>query len=205
MSVLDQLPGKVHLNNRESLNCEYANKQLCDYSRLPLEKIQLMGMSYLKTYCHPHTFDVIVPSIKDFYSNERENRVFGFYKYVIDIKTKEWLLWYCVKKPLKNTDYFLTISTPIENFGKMESKMRRIVGEQKFLRDHYQQFQNLTPREIEILTDVAHGLNNRNISDKLYISRSTVETHRKNINRKLEINNFIDVVKYAHAFDLIEY
>ena len=51
--------------------------------------------------------------------------------------------------------------------------------------------------EREILQLVAEGLTNMEISDKLCISSSTVDTHRKNIMGKLDIHSVAGLVKYA--------
>lgn len=48
---------------------------------------------------------------------------------------------------------------------------------------------NLSPREKEVLDLVIKGLNNTEISQKLYISRFTVETHVKNIFHKLDVHD----------------
>jgi DNA-binding NarL/FixJ family response regulator len=55
----------------------------------------------------------------------------------------------------------------------------------------------LTEREREILQLVAEGLTNQEISGKLCISSSTVDTHRKNIMGKLDIHSVAGLVKYA--------
>ncbi len=55
----------------------------------------------------------------------------------------------------------------------------------------------LTDREREILQLVVEGLTNQEISDKLCISISTVDTHRKNIMAKLDIHSVAGLVKYA--------
>lgn len=55
----------------------------------------------------------------------------------------------------------------------------------------------LTEREREILQLVAEGLTNQEISGKLCISSSTVDTHRKNIMSKLDIHSVAGLVKYA--------
>ena len=55
----------------------------------------------------------------------------------------------------------------------------------------------LTEREREILQLVVEGLTNQEISDKLSISTSTVDTHRKNIMAKLDIHSVAGLVKYA--------
>ncbi len=55
----------------------------------------------------------------------------------------------------------------------------------------------LTEREREILQLVVEGLTNQEISKKLCISSSTVDTHRKNIMAKLDIHSIAGLVKYA--------
>jgi len=55
----------------------------------------------------------------------------------------------------------------------------------------------LTTRETEILQLVAEGLTNQEIAGILFISPSTVDTHRKNIMAKLDIHSVAGLVKYA--------
>ncbi len=55
----------------------------------------------------------------------------------------------------------------------------------------------LTARETEILQLVAEGLTNQEIAGMLFISPSTVDTHRKNIMAKLDIHSVAGLVKYA--------
>jgi DNA-binding NarL/FixJ family response regulator len=55
----------------------------------------------------------------------------------------------------------------------------------------------LTIREREILKLVAEGISNKGIADRLYISIRTVEHHRANIMRKLNIKNTANLIKYA--------
>ena len=56
---------------------------------------------------------------------------------------------------------------------------------------------NLTAREIEILRLVASGHKTRDIADQLHLSPHTVNTHRKNILKKLEIKSAPELVLYA--------
>ncbi|MNQ74578.1 Oxygen regulatory protein NreC [compost metagenome] len=61
----------------------------------------------------------------------------------------------------------------------------------------------LSPREIEIVTLISLEYTGKEISEKLFISTNTVETHRKNIMRKLQTKNTIGLVKYALKNHLI--
>ncbi len=55
----------------------------------------------------------------------------------------------------------------------------------------------LTKREVDILKLVAHGRTSQNIADALQVSKHTVDTHRKNIHRKLDLEGSAALIKYA--------
>ena len=61
----------------------------------------------------------------------------------------------------------------------------------------------LTEREIEVLQMIAEGYTNTQIAEKLFISSGTVDTHRKNIMKKLNIHNVSGLVKYAIKHKII--
>lgn len=63
---------------------------------------------------------------------------------------------------------------------------------------------DLTPREIEVLTLIAEGHTNSEIAQELVISVKTVDRHRENIMRKLNMHSRIDLVKYAIKKGLID-
>lgn len=62
---------------------------------------------------------------------------------------------------------------------------------------------NLTNREIEIIQCIAEDLSNKQIAEKLYISERTVETHRKNIFRKVDIHSVVGLIDFAKKRKLI--
>jgi two-component system response regulator NreC len=65
-------------------------------------------------------------------------------------------------------------------------------------------YDDLTPREREVLTLIAEGLSNAEIAEKLVISVKTVDRHRENIMRKLNLHSRVDLVKYALKIGLID-
>jgi DNA-binding NarL/FixJ family response regulator len=58
-------------------------------------------------------------------------------------------------------------------------------------------FQVLTEREREILRLLTEGKSSKGIAAELNVSPKTIETHRANIMRKLDIHNIADLVRYA--------
>lgn len=57
--------------------------------------------------------------------------------------------------------------------------------------------EQLTNREQTILLQLARGLSNKEVAQELDISVRTVETHRKNIKRKLGISSTAGLTRYA--------
>jgi two-component system NarL family response regulator len=55
----------------------------------------------------------------------------------------------------------------------------------------------LTAREREVLQLLAEGLSSPEIGQRLFVATSTVETHRRNVMRKLGIHSVADLTKYA--------
>jgi DNA-binding NarL/FixJ family response regulator len=70
--------------------------------------------------------------------------------------------------------------------------------EKRFARKH-----GLTRREMEIMRHIGQALTNKDIAVKLYISDQTVSVHRKNIMRKLGVNNTASLIRIAYENNLV--
>lgn len=81
-------------------------------------------------------------------------------------------------------------------------KLNLMKREEDFRKEHKVLFDQLTQRELEIITLISEGLNSPEIAESLFISRHTVEQHRKNINRKLKVRSSSALIKYALAFGI---
>jgi two-component system, NarL family, response regulator NreC len=62
----------------------------------------------------------------------------------------------------------------------------------------------LSRRELEVLRLICKEYSNAEIAGKLFLSVSTVETHRKNLIAKLGVNNTVGLVKFALRNNLID-
>lgn len=52
----------------------------------------------------------------------------------------------------------------------------------------------LSERELQVLSLISEGLTNNEIADKIYLSAHTIASHRKNLMKKFEANNNVDLV-----------
>ncbi len=64
--------------------------------------------------------------------------------------------------------------------------------------------ETLSPREIEIIQQIANGLTDREVGTLLEISGKTASTHRKNILRKLKIKNTALLIRYVLEKKLVK-
>jgi len=62
----------------------------------------------------------------------------------------------------------------------------------------------LSERELEVLKHMSQGLSNKQIADKLFISIRTVETHKHNLMKKLNIYSTAELVIYAIQNNIIK-
>lgn len=62
----------------------------------------------------------------------------------------------------------------------------------------------LTPREVEIVRELARGASNRAIAEKFVISESTVKNHIRNVLTKLRVRSRRDIAKYARDHGLLK-
>ena len=100
-----------------------------------------------------------------------------------------------IKTVSKGEQYF---SEFIQN--KLLTSLSDNDGEEKLNRGTF--FSSLTEREKDILKLISNEYNTKEIAISLSISVNTVETHRKNLIRKLKVKNVVGLALYAHKNQL---
>lgn len=63
---------------------------------------------------------------------------------------------------------------------------------------------HITSREKQVLYLIANELRSQEIADELYISLYTVETHRRNLLKKLEVKNVAGLVRKGFEIGILE-
>src|SRR5215210_3717973 len=61
----------------------------------------------------------------------------------------------------------------------------------------------LTPKELDVLSRVARGLSNKEISKELWLSEQTIKFHLTNVYRKLGVGNRTEATRYAYQQGLV--
>lgn len=107
-----------------------------------------------------------------------------------------------IKDETKNSA-IIQLEVPLEALPYNLNILKKHMDSMAFMRKNWKRFCSLTQREKVILKHLVKGSQNKEISEKLYISDTTVKTHRRNIIKKLEARHLIDLYTYAMVFGVI--
>lgn len=172
------------------------------------ELIKLAPEDYYQRFFNEEDAKYYNPKVLKLLESNNDDETISLFQQVKVDKLDSWT-WHMTSvriflrdeenKPL----LLITQSMPIDTMHPLTEKASKIMEENNFLRENFALFSQLTKREIEILKHLAKGESAIECGQQLYISPQTVETHRKNIRKKLKTNSFYELSKYARAFDLI--
>ncbi|AHM62686.1 response regulator containing a CheY-like receiver domain and an HTH DNA-binding domain [Flammeovirgaceae bacterium 311] len=207
-AVAKDLPGVVIIHYISDFSVEYISPRGEAELGLSLEAIKKLGPGYVAQFFNPEDAKEYVPKISALLERNNMEESTSFFQQVRISHVQEWV-WHIssVKifmqdeqgKPLLS----ITIAFPIDPLNHITTKVDRLLEENIFIRTHHANFKKLSKRECEVLRLLALGKSSPETATALFITTTTVETHRKNIKQKLNTNSFYELCQYARAFDLI--
>jgi DNA-binding NarL/FixJ family response regulator len=106
-------------------------------------------------------------------------------------------------KNVERTDLERAINVVYEGGKHFSPRITSIIAESA-VRPTSNNQPEITPREKEVLELVAEGHSTKQIADKLAISVRTVETHRINMLKKLEVNNSAELIRKAISTGILD-
>ncbi|TDO20322.1 LuxR C-terminal-related transcriptional regulator [Pedobacter duraquae] len=199
----DYLPGLLLINDMANMENIYMNNTGCQFLNQSRKEINELGSAYFKSdsFCKDE-MDWIA---KDFTALAKRNddaEVRGFYQKARRNKNAEWTRYYLSGKILKGCPgCFVYIGVEIARQQNLISNINKQFDISPITPVSFQRFSTLTKREKEILFLIADGHANKQISDRLFISVFTVETHRKNINKKLGTKKLSELLRTSDLFN----
>ena len=204
----DELPTPLIIRKVEDLSLIYMNK--VGYTSLGIGYDELKRLNpneYHGRFYDPEERSEYVPKIMDLIRT-KSNEELSFFQHLKNQQTGEWNLYLTTTRVFHQNasgeaTHIIIIAGRIDPLHKITGKVSRLMDELSFFKKHNRSFQKLTKREIDVLRLVALGKSAPEISEALFISPTTVETHRKNIRNKLGIKNHYDTLLFAQAYDLI--
>ncbi len=102
-----------------------------------------------------------------------------------------------LQKDVESSELINAIKTVIAGQKYICQEVSNLIIDEFLQDDNLKEKPELSGREREILQLIAEGNSSREIAEKLFLSRKTVDAHRKNIMDKLELYTLPELTKYA--------
>ena len=202
-----EIPGIIVIHNLQNFNVEYMSENGLREMGTTLEELKRLGIDYYKTFLNKDSYDYLTKFMELIY-NSKEDDSISFIQQARPTENDDWE-WYASNSKIFLRDEedlpLLSISYVIPITGKLffESKIQRAFDENKFLKKNQHLFAALTKREKEILTLMAQSISSEEIAISINIAKSTVDTHRRNIRKKIGVESPYEITCFAQAFNLI--
>ena len=208
-ALADELPGVVIIHNlQKQMTVEYISPRGERELGVSLQHLKEIGTAYHEMYFNPEDAKDYVPKIMGLLEQNNDDEIVSFFQQVRTNKGQPWT-WHLGTTKIFMRDeagaplLTITMALPIDPLHHVTAKVTRLLDENNFLRRHYHKFSQLSGREQEVLRLMSLGQSAAETAEELYISVTTVETHRRNIKQKLQTKSFFELTQYARAFDLI--
>ncbi|MBC5774746.1 helix-turn-helix transcriptional regulator [Pontibacter sp. KCTC 32443] len=208
-AVVQDLPAVVIIHNfQKGFTVEYMSPYGAKLLGFTLEEIRNLGEEYHYKFFNQEDVPDYLAKASELIEQNNKEMIVSLFQQVRASENHPWkwylttlkiLMWDDEGKPLLT----IGLAFPIDPLHHVTSKVSRLLDENNFLRKNYNRFSKLSGREREVLRHIALGKSAAESADELCISATTVETHRRNIKRKLETSSFFELSQYARAFDLI--
>lgn len=191
-------------NMDNNLVC-HINDAAQSYFGLSKQDVEYKGISFAKKILHPdfqHLYPVAMTYIAD---PDNLNKP---YEYIYLFKTATGWTWTytCFQIMALHPDgtprYVVCIADDVNNILNSSTATEKFVSEIDGLNNlQLDRYLSLSSREKEILRLISKEYTTNEIAQELFISKATVDSHRKHLLRKLNVKSAIGLAKYSLLFD----
>ncbi|MDD5570940.1 MAG: LuxR C-terminal-related transcriptional regulator [Bacteroidales bacterium] len=197
--IIDKANVLIHIDDLHEKKMIWGNKkQFTNILGFSPEEIITMGIDYPANYYHIDDYKKL-NEIIDYFKNDKGEshstlfRVKNAKGEILKLYTTRTLF----KRKPDGTPWLVlaisvNLSTPVDTGAQIEELLKENIRLKNQLL-----IKSLTAREEEVLKLIVQGLSNKEIAVNLFISVNTVDTHRKNLLRKLNAKNVAALVCFA--------
>jgi two-component system, NarL family, invasion response regulator UvrY len=189
------------------IKTEYLNAQIdeCSDGNCAWEKMKLTSYDlFVMDINMPATDSVNL--LKNIFSIQPELKVLILSMSSEEIYAKKYLQLGAlgfINKESDDLEIRKAITTVMNNRKYMSPKLQEIINREALEGTSARSsFENLSARELEVMTHLVEGRNVSEIAETLSIHISTVSTHKANILQKLNVSNVIELTTLVKRFDI---
>ncbi len=183
----------------------HLNAAALDYFGQTSSFINRYGISFPKEILHPDFFHLFPVELGFFSESDHYNSA---YEYIYNLKTAKDYSWtyvcsqIAIFNEIGNPKYILSIACDVNNILNNKISSNKFVSELNgFTNIELERYKTLSKRELSILRMISLEMTSEEIAQELFLSKSTVDSHRKSILKKLNVKSALGMAKYFYLFD----
>ncbi len=202
------MPGVIVIFRMPGFSLEYMSPSGLALLGISLKEFRNYTVTeYTEKYFNPEDAKDYTPKLHAMLDENTDENV-TFFQQVKLNNNQVWTWHLSTMKILLRDDeglplLVINMSFKIDPIQHVTQKVERILQENNFRKKNFHLFSQLTKREVEILKLMALGKSSLETANELFLALGTVETHRKKIRKKLNVNEYFELCQFAQAFDLI--
>jgi DNA-binding CsgD family transcriptional regulator len=183
----------------------HLNAAALDYFGQTRSFINRYGISFPKEILHPDFFHLFPVELDFFSESDHYNSA---YEYIYNLKTAKGYSWtyvcsqIAIFNEIGNPKYILSIACDVNNILNNKISSNKFVSELNgFTNIELERYKTLSKRELSILRMISLEMTSKEIAQELFLSKSTVDSHRKSILKKLNVKSALGMAKYFYLFE----
>ncbi|MFT2011218.1 LuxR C-terminal-related transcriptional regulator [Pontibacter sp. 13R65] len=202
--VVNEVPANIYISDLDQgvVWCNKTNEETLGYT-LP-EILAMGGFNYLKEIVHPDDHTIPENSLVHYkhFTGAEYGGIFRA-KHKEESEYKWYTGWAKSFRRKENGEVKDILCVDVDLSSRMDTEEQLVAALKANLQNKNKLLiKNLRNREIQILNMICQGMSTRGIAEQLFLSYHTVETHRKNIQRKLGTGNVAEMVVLAREAGL---
>lgn len=199
--LVQGIPGYVHINSMDGFNLILANKNFENYFGLSTRQIADMGKLFIAEYYCQKTWRNAIRHILRQRVRGYQNTVFGHVQKIRKSPSLPYLDFICSTRLITNLNCYVTDYVPAAFYGIETRALNAISDCIEFTITNHDKYFSLSTREKEIVHLIGSGKSRQEISNMLFISKHTLDNHRKHIRQKLGVKSTAELVHFINTFD----
>lgn len=182
----------------------HINKAAEDYFGITQKEAEEDGFSFSRRVLHPDFVQAQALVVNYFTNPENYQSVYEYMYYVTTVKGWMWT-YICSQAFYFRKDgsprFVIAVAADVNDIINNTISNSKLVADIKgFSNIEYEKYQSLSKREVELLGMISKEMTSEEIAKELILSKSTVDTHRKSLLKKLNVKSAIGMAKYYFLF-----
>lgn len=197
------LPALVFAIDLKKRKLIFQNKRMEEFTSIQTNYAVKSGGAYWTKVLHPDA-STFLDELTYFFQEHPRETYNAFFRLKLKKQKWGWIYGAFSLLPGEGQDvshYLIAIGLDVSQLTLPHQSLDLYLEEMNFFKDNCRKFEALTPREKEVLKLINEQRTNQEIAVELSISKQTVQTHRKNVIKKLEVSNSIGLAHYGRFFE----